>query len=78
MYVRYARPNQWPDLDQTWHEGSLPPGAQLRGVKVGGGPQGAEPPGENPIFQPGAKRRHGNSAARCRAERRLGINNLRT
>ena len=50
MCVRYARPNQWPDLDQTWHEGSLPPGAQLRGVKVGGGPQGAEPPGENPIF----------------------------
>ena len=44
MCVCYARPNQWPDLDQTWHEGSLPPGAQLRGVKVGGGPQGAEPP----------------------------------
>ena len=77
MFAMHAQTNGriW---TKPWHGGSLHPGAQLRGVKVGGGPQGAEPPGENPIFQPGAKRRHGNSAARCRAERRLGINNLRT
>ena len=30
------------------------------------------------VFQPGAKCWHGYLAARCHAERRLGINNFRT
>ena len=34
LCVRYARSNQWMDLDQTLHAGSLPPTADYRGYKL--------------------------------------------
>ena len=74
MYVIDARPHRWSHRAQTWHGGPSLSWEGLRWVKVGirGRSRGHE---RFSAWRESPARQFGRN---CRAERRLGINNLRT